>query len=127
MSMKQKAGVSEAQEQQFWQMVFETHQASGLTVKQFCKNEGLAEWSFYHWKKKLRQLTDPKPANTSKENLPTKESAPATRRFQQIAQLSSRDKELKIEFPAGINLHVHRHCDRQLLRETIAILRDHPC
>jgi len=127
MSKKQKAGVSEAEERQFWQMVFETFQTSGLTVKQFCKNEGIAEWSFYHWRRKLRQLTDSKPANASTENLQVKESTPIAKRFQQIAQLSSNDKELKIEFPAGIHLHVHRHCDRQLLRETIAILRDQSC
>ena len=90
-SKKQKTGVSQADERQFRQVVFETHQTSGLTVKQFCKNEGLAEWSFYHWRRKLHQSTDSKPSKASTENLQVKESTPTVRRFQQIAQLSSID------------------------------------
>lgn len=38
----------------FWQRVLEAHSASGLTVRRFCENEGLAVWRFYYWRKKLR-------------------------------------------------------------------------
>jgi hypothetical protein len=34
-------------------MAFEAYEAGGLTVKQFCWREGLTEWSFYYWQKKL--------------------------------------------------------------------------
>jgi len=57
MSKKRKSFVSREEECRFWHMVFDTFHASGLSVKQFCLNEGLAEWSFYHWKKKLRQFS----------------------------------------------------------------------
>ena len=39
--------------EQFWRMAIETWQASGLSVRQFCTNEGLSEPSFYAWRKKL--------------------------------------------------------------------------
>ena len=51
MSRKQKSSGSDRQ--QFWRMVLETWQASGLSVRQFCKDEGLSEASFYFWRKKL--------------------------------------------------------------------------
>lgn len=40
-------------QEQFWRMAIETWQASGLSVRQFCANEGLSEPSFYVWRKKL--------------------------------------------------------------------------
>ena len=50
MSKDQKA---DTDQQQFWQMVLETFKSSGLTVRQFCKQEGLSEQTFYFWRKKL--------------------------------------------------------------------------
>ena len=40
-------------QEQFWRMAIETWQAGGLSVRQFCTNEGLSEPSFYAWRKKL--------------------------------------------------------------------------
>jgi hypothetical protein len=37
----------------FWRMAIETWTSSGLSVRQFCKLEGLSEPSFYSWRKKL--------------------------------------------------------------------------
>ena len=67
MSKKQKTAALEAEERQFWQMVFETHQGSGLSVKEFCQKEGLAEWTFYHRKRRLRQGSMQKPRHPSGE------------------------------------------------------------
>ena len=51
--MSSSEKMSDREQRQFWQMVFEAHASSGLSVKQFCKNEGIAEWSFYSWRRKL--------------------------------------------------------------------------
>jgi hypothetical protein len=40
-------------QEQFWRMAIETWQASGLSVRQFCKQEGLATSAFFVWRKKL--------------------------------------------------------------------------
>jgi len=44
---------SNHEKRQFWQMVIETWQDSGMSVSKFCKAEGLAEGTFYNWRKKL--------------------------------------------------------------------------
>ena len=36
-----KAKKSDTDQRQFWQMVLETFKSSGLSVRQFCKQEGL--------------------------------------------------------------------------------------
>ncbi len=44
---------TQTQQRQFWQMAVETWQTGGLSVRQFCKQEGLSEPSFYSWRKRL--------------------------------------------------------------------------
>ena len=38
---------------QCWQMVLEIFKSSGLSVRQFCKQEGFSEPTFYSWRKRL--------------------------------------------------------------------------
>lgn len=52
---------TETDQRQFWQMAIEAWQAGGLSVRQFCKQEGLSEPSFYMWRKRLKKSSDPKP------------------------------------------------------------------
>ena len=37
----------------FWQLVFQEYQISGLSIRAFCEREGLPEPSFYAWRKRL--------------------------------------------------------------------------
>jgi hypothetical protein len=48
-----KAKGSEEDQEQFWRMAIETWQTSGLSIRQFCKVEGLSEPQFYQRRKKL--------------------------------------------------------------------------
>ena len=48
-----KTRETDGDQEQFWRMAIETWQASGLSVRQFCKQEGLPEPAFYSWRKKL--------------------------------------------------------------------------
>jgi hypothetical protein len=57
--MSKATRVSQDEQRQFWRMVFETQQASGLTIKQFCQNEGISEAGFYSWRKKLAAIDKP--------------------------------------------------------------------
>jgi transposase-like protein len=38
-----------------WAERIATQQRSGISVKQFCKEQGLTEYSFYAWRKRLRE------------------------------------------------------------------------
>jgi hypothetical protein len=41
-----------------WRERIAEHASSGLTIKQFCKDRGVAEHLFYAWRKRLRE-TEP--------------------------------------------------------------------
>ena len=53
-----KATMSDVERRQFWRMVLETFQSSGLSVRQFCRQEGLSEPSFYFWRRRLDKTRD---------------------------------------------------------------------
>jgi transposase-like protein len=38
-----------------WRERVAEQQRSGLTVKQFCHEHGITQWSFYAWRKRLRE------------------------------------------------------------------------
>ena len=38
-----------------WAERIATQQRAGISVKQFCKEQGLTEYSFYAWRKRLQQ------------------------------------------------------------------------
>jgi len=97
----------------FWQRVLAAHLASGLTVRRFCEDEGLAVWRFYYWRKKLRGAV---------KSLSTDQV-----RFKQVAEISPSPAQLRIEFPDGILLHIPGHHDPALLQCVIDLLRERLC
>ncbi len=40
---------------QNWAMVIQQCNSSGLSNREFCRQRGIAEKSFYYWQRKLRQ------------------------------------------------------------------------
>ena len=38
-----------------WRELVAEHGRSSLTVKQFCQERGITQWSFYAWRKRLRE------------------------------------------------------------------------
>ena len=40
---------------EMWRERIAEHDRSGLCVKDFCKERGLTAWSFYSWRKRLRE------------------------------------------------------------------------
>ena len=44
-----------AEKEAFWRMAIHEHQSSGLTIKAFCKQQGISQPSFYAWRRKLKK------------------------------------------------------------------------
>ena len=47
--------VQDAYQAQQWEMVVQECAASGLSNREFCRQRGIPEKSFYYWQRKLRQ------------------------------------------------------------------------
>ena len=48
-------GTSASAKADQWRERLAEQQRSGLTVKQFCQERGITPWSFYAWRKRLRE------------------------------------------------------------------------
>ena len=43
-----------AEKEEFWRLALREHQQSGLTIRAFCRREGLSEPSFFAWRKRIQ-------------------------------------------------------------------------
>jgi transposase-like protein len=48
-------GTSAPTKTEQWRERLAEHERSGLSVKQFCQERGITQWSFYAWRKRLRE------------------------------------------------------------------------
>jgi|SRR5271166_3475780 len=46
----------------YWRMVLTRWKRSGLSVRTFCRAEGLHQGTFYWWRRELKRRDQPKPA-----------------------------------------------------------------
>ena len=109
MSIEQK---SNTDRQQFWQMVIETWQSSGLSVRQFCKKESLSEPSFYSWRKKLTG------GDSEQDN--QHESEPST--FIEVAMPENNSAAIELLLSCGSILKIPAGVDAKTLTTVISVL-----
>lgn len=55
MAMAEIIGNADARKADEWRERIADQERSGLTVQQFCKERGMSTWSFYTWRKRLRE------------------------------------------------------------------------
>ena len=110
MSKDQK---TDADQQQFWQMALETFKSSGLSVRQFCKQEGLAEPSFYSWRKRLAKVGEP---------VADKEEVYQLEPFIQVSLPAERTGSLELVLTSGNTLKISHGTNIQMLSDVISIL-----
>lgn len=109
MSKKQ---TDDTDQQQFWQMVLETFKSSNLSVRQFCKQEGLAEPSFYSWRKKL--AVNNGSANENKKQQPQS--------FIEVAMPQGKPDFLELILTSGNILKINSGVESKILTDALSAL-----
>jgi len=102
------------EQQQFWQMVIDTWLSSGLSVRQFCKQEGLSEPSFYSWRKKLAKCHKPKDGKVKE----------LSSDFIKVSLPQSHSTGLELVLSSGNTLRIGSSADSKTLARTISVLRE---
>ena len=111
--MSKKQRESKKDQRQFWQMAIETWQASGMSVSKFCEAEGLAEGTFYNWRKKLAQADD---TETGKQ----KKLSPSA--FIEVA-MPKNMAVLELVLSSGNTLRINSGADSATLNDVISVLQ----
>lgn len=93
---------------EYWRERIAAQERSGLSVQQFCKEQGLNNPSFYYWRKRLRQQTPVRFALVETAGGP---------------QHNSSEHCLELALPTGERLRIGAGVDAALLRTVLAALR----
>ena len=93
---------------EYWRERIDAQQRSGLSVQQFCKEQGLNNPSFYSWRKRLRQQTPVRFALIETGGVP--HSAPS-------------EHCLELVLPAGERVRIGAGVNAAVLRTVLEALR----
>jgi transposase-like protein len=100
--------------------LIEIQKESGLSIRSFCSNEGIAPSTFYYWQKKIRKQSG------GDRFIPLVVKSPAAT-FDQVSQREpiprqGSDMFLEITYPNGIRLKIKNEMDLSGLRALISLL-----
>ena len=144
----------DVEKEQFWRLVLEEHQKSGLSVREFCRVESISEPSFYSWRRTLGtsgQIDKPAPGRSDQAR-PSSDSAtpqspvanshppavlrPKPKRKQRretFVPVTVTDvlkpsgvpyQPIEIVAPGGYTIRVPEECGSDMLKQVLATLRE---
>lgn len=87
--------VRDAYRAEQWALAIQECSASGLSKREFCRQRGISEKSYYYWQRKLREQI----MEASAPKLVRLESGPLT---EEVLQIQYRGSELKL--PGGVDI-----------------------
>ena len=97
----------------FWRKVLARQRGSGLSVKGFCQQEGLAVASFYYWKRRIREQ--------GSEHQPAVQFAPVRVVAQEPAR-SEAGGVIEIRLSRARRIRLRGPVDSQQLAAVVAVL-----
>lgn len=101
--------------------LLERRKESGLSVRSFCSNEGIAPSTFYYWQKKVRNEASGKRFIPLVVKSTGATFSPVTQ-TETIQQQRGDDILLEIAYPNGITLRIKNGLDLVRLRALISLL-----
>jgi hypothetical protein len=117
--------------EKFWRRTIRRQQRSGLTVRDFCLQEGLKDWTFRWWRQELvRRDRHPSAALRGEQEGEPTEVAPAflSVRVTDLEANSPRQAPpIEIVLTTGPILRVPSGFDPSTLGQVLAVLEGRPC
>ena len=107
-----------------FQELYQQHQESGLTVRDFCSNEGIAPSTFYYWHKKIKKN------NTIRDFIPLLVDSPQLVTPQSYVKSHTpvpgggniEDALLELVYPNGTKLRFRQDLDIAHLRTLVCLI-----
>lgn len=101
---------------------FQRQKESGLSVKEFCSNEGIVPSTFYYWKKKLiktKQLPGFIPVLV--KPVPSFHQTMAKEKVHPEINSCQDDFILEVEYPNGTRIKIKKDLDFSVLRSLVQV------
>jgi len=110
----------DSRKEQFWRDVLRCWRESGLSVRAYCRQRGLAEPSFYFWRRALAERREPAAATA---HAPEVRFVPLTVRSESVAV----EAPVEIVLANGRRLRLPVGVAAGVVRELLAVLEETPC
>lgn len=112
-------------ESRFYELI-RLQQDSGLTVREFCSNEGIAPATYYYWRKKFLNRKGKKDfipliVKSSESSMSQGYNRDSSHRDYQPGQMTSENILLEVVYPNGTILRVKNDLDLAHLRALIRL------
>ena len=115
-----------------WREVIARQAASGVSVRRFCANEGIAEASFYAWRRELALRDRETPAASQAEEAPAGQNGrqaegrlattPHTGGEFIPLRLIEEPGSLEVVHPGGCRVRIGGHVDAATLHQVLEVL-----
>ena len=126
--MSQREGL---ERRAYWDGVIQQQAASGLSISAFCREHGVAEGSFFYWRRKLTEGQPQAVAGAESEKSRAGRSVhKTTAKFVPVeipAPTGSTRANCEVVLPNGCRVIVPTQCDAGLLREILDALGNQAC
>jgi len=102
--------------------LYQEYQESGLNIKDFCANQGLATSTFYYWRNKLEETSQHRPENFVPLVFDPNQPAGDNRIKQtpmERGPISGDNAPIEFVFPNGTKLVLRDNIDMQLLKTIV--------
>lgn len=107
--------------------IYSDYQSSGLTIRDYCSNQGIIESKFYYWQNKLKGILPPKrgfvPVIFDSNYKELSANLPVSVKEQQVPQTKRRSSAVsltcEISYPNGISVKVNGLADLAMLRSLL--------
>jgi len=116
-----------------WRRIIREQQASGLSAAAFCRRAGVSPWSFYSWRRRLRdedtftELTiAPTRGEADPDTVEPGEASRSKRDHVAASETNASPGEIEWRLPGGWSVMVRPEFDRPTLSALLTVLESHP-
>jgi len=125
--MSQRTYLRSAEKERVWRGILRRHAAGKLSVRGFCRNEGLKESAFYFWKRTIAQRDRERGSKRSTRGSQqrfVKGQRGRTRAAAEFVPLAVVGETARLEIlaPNGWRVRVPNGVDGETLSEVVAVL-----
>ena len=116
--------------ERFWRTAVRQQQVSQLKIREFCRQQGLAETAFHAWRREIQRRDRQAAQSKSLGRAARPDSRRSVRHptFLPVALgTASLSYALEVALPSGVVLRIGRDCDGPTLRTVLGALEDGAC
>jgi len=115
--------VRDGAKERFWREAVRRQRKSGLTIRAFCRGEGVSENGFHWWRRELERRRTQRTAPAAARRVDALREPSSMARFVPVTVTTSSSAAYEVHLPCGVRVLVHATADEKLVDVLSALER----